>query len=158
MMNKNKIITKEVALKKLERYCTYQDRCHQEVRNKLMNMSIFHDDPEEIIAVLIEEKILNEERFARSFARGKFKIKNWGRVKIEQQLALRNISDYCTKQAMKEIDEQEYEKTLTTILHVYKPKINHLEIDEQIGKMTKYGMEKGFEMEMVIEKVREVLF
>jgi regulatory protein len=78
-MAKSSYVSKEDALKKLQRYCAYQDRCHQEARRKLLDLGIYGDDLEEIISELISDNFLNEERFARSFARGKFRIKGWGK-------------------------------------------------------------------------------
>ena len=95
-----KWVSKEEALAKIQRYCAYQDRCHQEVRTRLLDMGVYADWLEEIIVQLIEENFLNEERFARSFARGKFRIKQWGRNRIRQELKKRNISAYCIRMAM----------------------------------------------------------
>ena len=95
-------VSKEEALAKMQRYCAYQERCHEEVRSKLLNMGVYSDWREEIIVQLIEENFLNEERFARSFARGKFRIKQWGRNRIRQELKKRKISDYCVRKAMEE--------------------------------------------------------
>ena len=111
-----KYISKDDALSKLQRYCAYQDRCHQEVRSKLLDLGIYGDDLEEIISDLISENFLNEERYARSYARGKFRIKRWGRMRIQQELKQRKISAYCLRKAMEEIEEEEYEQTLRTIL------------------------------------------
>ena len=88
---KKKYLSKEDALKKLQRYCAYQDRCHQEVRSKLLDLGIYGHDLEEVIVALIEDNFLNEERFARSFTRGKLRIKHWGRNKILQELKKKNI-------------------------------------------------------------------
>ena len=113
---KHKYISKADALTRLQRYCAYQDRCHQEVRNKLLELGIFGDDLEEIIYDLIQENFLNEERYARSFARGKFRIKKWGRNRIRQELKMRNISDYCLRKAMTEIEENQYLNVLREVL------------------------------------------
>ena len=102
-----KWVSKEEALAKIQRYCAYQVRCHQEVRTRLLDMGVYADWLEEIIVQLIEENFLNEERFARSFARGKFRIKQWGRNRIRQELKKRNISAYCIRMAMEEIEEQD---------------------------------------------------
>ena len=112
----SKWVSREEALAKMQRYCAYQDRCHKEVRNKLLEMKVYGDWLEEIIVELIEDNFLNEERFACSFARGKFRIKQWGRSRIRQELKQRNISAYCIRKAMEEIDEQEYLNTLKTVM------------------------------------------
>ena len=111
-----KYTSKAEALSKLQGYCAYQDRCHQEVRSKLLDLGIYGNDLEEIMADLIQENFLNEERYARSFARGKFRIKKWGRNRIRRELKMRDISDYCLRKAMAEIEEEEYLKTLRKVL------------------------------------------
>ena len=116
MKKAKKYISQEDALAKLQRYCAYQDRCHQEVRTKLLNLGIYGDDLEEIMADLISENFLNEERYARSFARGKFRMKKWGRNRIRQELKMRNISAYCLRKAMTEIEEEDYLKTLKEVI------------------------------------------
>ena len=114
-----KRLTEEEALSKLMKYCAYQDRCHQEVRTKLIQLEVYGDKLEQVMSRLIEEDFLNEERFARSFARGKFRIKKWGKNKITQALKRKNISPYCIRKAMTEIGDQEYEKTLNDLLVKY---------------------------------------
>ena len=108
-------MTVSEATKKIEYYCAYQERCHKEVVEKLVSYGMFSDAREHIIAHLIEENYLNEERFAKSFARGKFKIKKWGKNRIVQELKHRNISKYNIQIALKEISEKEYLRTLDSI-------------------------------------------
>ncbi|MDA7625775.1 RecX family transcriptional regulator, partial [bacterium] len=111
-----KYISKEDALYKLQKYCAYQERCHQEVRTKLIDLGCYGDDLEEVITSLITENFLNEERFAQSYARGKFRFKKWGRVRIRQELKFRKISTYCLKKAMEEINDEEYFEVIKTLL------------------------------------------
>ncbi len=111
MQKPKKYISQAEALQKLQRYCAYQDRCHSEVRSKLLDLGIYGDELEEIIAELITDNFLNEERFARSYARGKFNIKKWGRHRIKQELKRRQITDYCLRKAMEEIEETDYLNT-----------------------------------------------
>ncbi len=100
----------------MQRYCAYQDRCHSEVRSKLLDLGIYGDELEEVIAELITDNFLNEERFARSYARGKFNIKKWGRIRIKQELKRRHITAYCLRKAMEEIEEEDYLKTLEGLI------------------------------------------
>lgn len=97
-------------------YCKYQERCHSEVRNKLYELGLYKEDVEWHISNLISEGALNEERFAIAFACGKFRMKQWGKEKIRQQLKLRKISEYCIKKALAEIDGYEYEATLKKLV------------------------------------------
>ena len=144
-----KYTSKADAIVKLQRYCAYQDRCHQEVRSKLIELGIYGQDLEDIIASLIEENFLNEERFARSFARGKFRMKQWGRNRIRQELKMRNISDYCLRKAMEEISEADYLKTLGEVLERRALQIGESNDFEQKGKLAQYAMSRGFEAELV---------
>src|SRR5688500_741234 len=109
---KIRITDQKQALIKARNYCAYQERCQQEVRDKLYEWGLWPEAVENIIVELITDNFLNEERFATTFAGGKFRIKKWGRVKIKLELKKRKISEYCIKQAMKEIDEKDYLKTL----------------------------------------------
>jgi regulatory protein len=105
-------LTKSQALPKIKQYCAYQERCHQEVKEKLYSFGLYKNDIDQLIAQLIEENYLNEERFAQHYAGGKFRMKHWGRNKIKQALKQKQVSDYCIKKAMKEIDDEVYMKTL----------------------------------------------
>ncbi len=107
--------TKEQALQKLKHYCAYQERCHSEVREKLFSLGVWKKDHDEIISTLIEENYLNEERFAIAFAGGKWRVKQWGRQKIKYALKQKQVSDYCIKKAMKQIDEDEYLEVMTRL-------------------------------------------
>lgn len=112
-------LTYEEALDKLQRYCVYQDRCHQEVRTKLLELKVYGDKLEEVMSALIEENFLNEERFARSYVRGKYKIKRWGKSKILLELKRRKISAYCIKKGMSEIEEDVYLENIQYSLRKY---------------------------------------
>ena len=107
-----KSLTKEQAYQKLRHYCAYQDRCHSEVRNKAYSFGLRKTDVEELVSRLIEESCLNEERFAKAFAGGKFRIKQWGRMKIIGELKEKYISSYCITSALNEIDENKYRQVL----------------------------------------------
>src|SRR3982751_1045947 len=107
-----KYLTKEQALQKLKQYCAYQERSHAEVKQKLWDLGVKRAEHDEIISSLIEEDYLNEERFAKAFAGGKFRMKDWGRKKIYYALKEKRVSEYSIKQAMKEIDDEEYKQNL----------------------------------------------
>ncbi len=107
-----KHLTKEQALQKLKHYCGYQERCHSEVKEKLWQLKVSKKEHDEIIASLIEDDYLNEERFAVLFAGGKFRVKQWGRVKIKYELKQKQVSEYCIKKALTQINEEDYLKTL----------------------------------------------
>jgi regulatory protein len=150
-----KYLTKEQALQKLKHYCAYQERCHSEVKEKLYNLGIRKNDHDEIIATLIEENYLNEERFAIAFAGGRFRMKQWGRVKIKYELKQKQVSDYSIKKALKQIDEEDYLKVLGKLA---KEKYASLKNEQHLIRKKKtmdYLMGKGFEMELVCGVVEQ---
>ena len=115
-MLKKKSYSLNEAKKKLENFCSYQERCHKEVKEKLKELGMIQSASQEIIAQLIQEDYLNETRFAKSFARGKFRIKKWGKNRILKEFKLRKISDYNIKVGMQELTDSEYENTFYKLL------------------------------------------
>lgn len=152
-----KYYSKEEALALLQRYCAYRDRCHQEVRSKLLDMGIYGAELEEIVVELISENFLNEERFARSYARGKFRIKRWGRNRIRQELRKRQISDYCLRKAMEEIEEEEYHRVLKELLEKKAARTTAPTEYQRRSKTALYAINRGFEAPLVWETLRTVL-
>lgn len=102
----------EQALQKARHYCAYQERCHSEVKEKLYGFGLKKQDVEEALSRLIEENYLNEERFAIQFAGGRFRMKQWGRVRIRYELKQKQVGDYCIKKALASIPEEDYDRTL----------------------------------------------
>jgi len=144
-----KHVTKEQALQKLKHYCAYQERCHSEVKEKLFALGIWKKDQDEIIATLIEENYLNEERFAIAFAGGRFRIKQWGKVKIKYELKQKQVSEYSIKKALKQIPEEDYTATLKKLAD---EKYASLKTEQYLIRKKKtmdYLIGKGFEMELV---------
>lgn len=144
-----KQLTKEQALQKLKHYCAYQERSHSEVKEKLYNLGVWKKDHGEIIATLIEENYLNEERFAIAWVGGKFRIKQWGRVKIKYELKQKQVSDYCIKKALKQIDEKEY---LATLEKLAADKYDSLKGEHWLSRKKKtmdYLVAKGYEADLV---------
>ena len=151
-----KKLTPNQATIKAQLSCAYQERCQQEMRDKLYEWGLYSNDVENIIANLISDNFLNEERFAKAFAGGKFRIKKWGRVKIKIELKRRKISDYCIKKAMQEIDEDEYVKTLKSIL-VKKLKENP-KGKQQVRnyKAAQYAISRGYEGDLVWDEIKKI--
>ena len=147
-------MTADEALVRMRRYCDFQERCHQEVRRKLIQLKVFGDDLEWVIGSLIEEDLLNEERFARSFARGRFRLKSWGRHRILRELRRREISEYCQRQALSEIDEQEYLDALDRLIQHraarQRPEDHPMQRREDL---IKYALSRGFESGLIRERV-----
>ena len=149
-----KYISKQDALARLQKYCAYQDRCHQEVRSKLVEIGIYGDDLEEIIVDLIQDKFLDEQRFALSFARGKFRYKKWGRTRIRRELKMRDISDYCMKKAMAEIEEEDYIQTIQTLLTKKNQEVKEKNPFKRRKKLADYVIGKGYESFLVWNEIR----
>ena len=140
----------------IHKYCRYQERCHSEVRNKLYELGCNTREVELHIAELIEIGMLNEERFAKAYARGKFRMLQWGREKIKQQLKLKKISDYCIKKGMTEIDGEEYDKVLNKLID---KKIAGLKSEKNVptkkAKVFRFMMQKGYERDLVMDNINE---
>lgn len=147
MYKKN--LTKEQALQKLKHYCAYQERCHSEVKEKLYELGVRRAEHDEITATLIEENYLNEERFAIAFAGGKFRMKQWGRVKIKYELKQKKVSEYCIKKAMKEIPEEDYINTLQKLAEERYASLKGEQYLIRKKKTMDYLLHKGFEPELV---------
>ena len=150
-------ISFEDGLAKLQKYCAYQDRCHQEVRTKLLKIGVRGDDLELIIVELIQEKFLDEERFARSYARGKFRIKRWGWQKIRQELKRRNISAYCIKKAFEEIEAEEYDATLEILLEKKSALLVESNPFKRYQKLYAFAYRKGYESAIIKEVLNRLL-
>ncbi len=149
--------TPEQSIPKIKQYCAYQERCHSEVRDKLYSFGLNKEEVEEITSILITENYLNEERFAIHFAGGKFRMKGWGKNKIKQALKFKQVSDYCIKKALKEIDTAAYEKTF---LKLAEQKLKILKSEKNIfitkRKLQDFLLQKGFENDLVREAVNNI--
>lgn len=146
----------EEASGKLETYCAYQERCQWEVRRKLYEKGIQGDDAEELICDMIGADFLNEERFARSFARGRFRLKHWGRTRITRELKLRQISPACIRMGLSEIDPEEYYDVLLNQVEKKWEKTAEKDPFKKRYKVISYLMAKGFEQDLVQEAVLAV--
>ena len=144
-----KRLTKEQAFQKLKHFCGYQERCHSEVKEKLFSLGVGKIEREEILAMLIEENYLNEERFAIAFAGGKFRIKQWGRIKIRSELKKRRVSDYCINKALQQINGKEYLQTIRKLATKYSSSLKEETEMIRKKKTIDYLMQKGFEGELV---------
>ncbi|ANW96919.1 recombinase RecX [Wenyingzhuangia fucanilytica] len=154
-MQNKKTYTVEEAKRALENYCVYQDRCHKEVEEKLAKMGMIPQACEVIILHLMEHNFLNEERFSKSFARGKFRIKKYGKVRITQELKFRNISDYNIKTALKEIDENEYIETLYNLSSQKWESTKESNFYKKKKKVADFLLRKGYESSLIYEALSE---
>ena len=156
-MPKNQSLTVAEAQKKLEQYCAYQERCHKEVADKLKELGMIPAAMDTIISQLIQDNYLNETRFAQSFARGKFRIKKWGKNRIVRELKLRHISDYNIKMGMKEISDRDYDGTFYQLFEKRKLEVAHLSKLEQKKKIHSYLSYRGWEHPRIYNALNELL-
>lgn len=147
----------EEAMKKAAYFCSYQERCHKEVLNKLKNLGMFQQAIDHIMVYLIENNYLNEERFARSFARGKHRMSHWGKNRIVQELKLRDISDYAIKKALKEVEEENYEEHFHQVAEKKWQTSNDSILNNKKRKFMDYLIRKGYEYDLIIKKLNELI-
>lgn len=149
-------LTPEQALQKLKHFCAYQERCHSEVKDKLYKLGVRSREHDAILSTLIEEDYLNEERFAIAYAGGKWRVKQWGRVKISYELKQKKISEYCIKKALKQVDEEEYRRVLWQLAEAKYAALKNEQYLVRKKKTADYLLGKGFEPALVQESLREL--
>lgn len=155
-MDYKKRSSAEEALTKIKQYCAYRERCHHEVQQKLYGYGLYKNDVEQIMANLIENNYLNEERFAIQYAGGKFRMNNWGKRKITYELQQKRVSSYCVKLALKEIDPGSYNATINKLaLTKWKSLTGH-HLEKQ-AKVFAYLSQKGFETNLISKAVNEIV-
>jgi len=156
LKSKKLTYTVEEAKKGLEHYCSYQDRCHKEVQQKLFKMRMIPEACELIILHLMEHDFLNEERYAKSFARGKFNIKNWGKIRIVNELKQKNISKYNIETALKEIEEEEYHSRIKFLAVKKYELLSEPNNFKKRQKLIDFLLRKGYENYLVYDVVKEI--
>ena len=152
-MKAKKIYTLQEAQIALEHYCSYQERTHQEVAEKLKKMGMIPQAIEKITISLLQNDFLNEERFAKSFARGKFRIKKWGRIKIKQHLFQKGISKANINIGLSEINDEEYLQTLQELAKKKSILLKKDSVYKRKQKLIQYLYQKGFETTLIYEFV-----
>tara|TARA_B100000767_G_scaffold142864_1_gene134952 strand:+ start:253 stop:717 length:465 start_codon:yes stop_codon:yes gene_type:complete len=154
-MNNNDLTLKEIE-GKLQYYCSYQDRCHKEVTEKLKTFNVKQHESNQIISNLINDNYLNESRFSESFVRGKFKIKNWGKIRIISELKRRNISPYNITLGLKEVEDQDYLNKFEEIFKKKLSSLNNLSSDVKKKKIISYLQYRGWESNLIYSKINEI--
>ena len=156
-MNSQKTYTVDEAQKNLENYCAYQERCHKDVIDKLRKMKMIPEVIDTIVVHLITNNYLNEERFAKAFARGKFRIKKWGKNRIIRELKYRNVSKYSIDSALKEIDLDDYYKTLHELAEKRIAQVKEINLYKKKKKVVDYLLYRGWESHLIYEKINELI-
>ncbi|MBS1744317.1 MAG: RecX family transcriptional regulator [Bacteroidetes bacterium] len=153
---KQKNIGVERAWQKIKHYCAYQERNHLEVKEKLYSLGLYKIEVEQLLSQLIEENYLNEERYATSFAGGKFRTKQWGRIKIGYELKQNKISEYCIKKALQSISNEDYNATLKKLFDQKKKTVaSEKNIFIKKRKIQSYLLQKGYEPELINQLLNE---
>ncbi|MFV7233947.1 regulatory protein RecX [Flavobacterium sp. ZB4R12] len=142
------------AIQKIEHFCAYQERCHEEVVQKLRSMKMDSEEIDTIMVHLISDNFLNEERFACSFARGKHRIKHWGKIRIVNELKSKKITQTLINIALKEITPEEYAATFNTLAERHWESIRETNMLKKRKKFCDYMLRRGFESNLVYEKAR----
>ncbi len=155
MPQQQKVYDIKEAKAKIEGFCAYQERTQKEVREKLLNWGILPSIADELIMELIQQNFLNEERFAKAFAGGRFRIKKWGRKKIALELKYRGVSDYCIKKGLAEISDADYMRTLRDMLEKRAIVTRDKNEFTRKGKIANYLIRKGFEAELVWDELNQ---
>lgn len=145
------------ALARIMRYCAYQERSHQEVKRRLFGYGLFASQVDEILSKLIADGFLNEERFAKAFAGGKFRMKKWGKLKIEQELKSRGLTERCISSGLKEIDAADYRKSLVLVVRKKIKETHEHNLLAKRNKVARFAIGKGYEPELVWETVKNEL-
>ena len=156
-MNVTNTFTVDEAKKKLEHYCAYQERCHQEVRQKLKSMHMIPEATDIIMVHLMDHNFLNEERYAKSFVRGKFRIKKWGRRRLLLELKKKDISKYNVNQAFIEIDEAEYIGVFNDLAEKKAQTLKETDKYKKKKKLIDYLLYRGWENHLVYDKANELI-
>ena len=147
-----------LILQKAASYCAYQERTQDEVRQRLKKWNVWGEESDEIIAELISQNYLSEERFAKTYAGGKFRMKNWGRMKIKQELHRRGLSEYSIEKGMNEIGDKAYQEGLKELLTKKKILLERTETDKfkLKQKLARFAMGKGYESELIWKTIGEI--
>jgi regulatory protein len=156
-MQQKQTYTLTEAKKKLEQYCAYQERCHKEVLQKLRDMHMIPEAIDVVIGHLLEHNFLNEERFAKTFVSGKFKIKKWGKRRLVQELKQKDISKYNINLGLSIISDEAYIDTLNTLAEKKLQTIRESNSLKKKKKLADYLLYRGWEPHLVYDKVNQLV-
>lgn len=157
MERKKQFLTKSEAKLKAASFCAYQERSQREVRNKLYDYGLYQDEVEDVLTELIMEGFINEERFAKAYAGGKFRVKKWGINKITQGLKQHDLSSYCIKKGLEEIEIEDYWSTIESLVEKKALEIKEQDLFRKREKISRHLISKGFESEKVWPIVKELV-
>ena len=155
-MQSKRVYDIKIAIKRLQHYCAQQDRCQWDVLEKMKEWGLQTATQDHILELLITDNFVNEERYAASFCRGKFRIKKWGKIKIINELKRKQISSICINNGLKEIEDEAYFTLLDKLYKQKKLTVKETNHFIQKTKIAKFLLQRGFESNLVWEKVNEL--
>jgi regulatory protein len=155
-MHNKRVYDINIAIERIKNYCALQDRCQWDVIQKLREWGLQQATKDHILEILITNKFIDEERFSTSFCRGKFRIKNWGKRKIINELRRKQISSICINTGLKEIDEKEYDLVLEKLFYQKERSIKDKNQFIRKTKIANFLIQRGFENNLVWDKIREL--
>ncbi|MBL7874423.1 MAG: RecX family transcriptional regulator [Cyclobacteriaceae bacterium] len=145
------------ALARIQRYCAYQERSHKEVKTKLFEYGLYASQVDELISQLITDGFLNEERFAKAYAGGKFRIKKWGRLKIKNELESLGLTRYCIQRGLNAIDSTDYFRTLKSLIKKKASESQEQNLFKKRNKIARFAIGKGYEPDLVWGQIKDLL-
>ena len=154
-MRNKRVYDIKIALERLKNFCALQDRCQFDVIQKMKEWGLLELTQDHILEILITDKYIDEERYAQSFCRGKFRIKKWGRIKITNELRKKQISNICINKGLKEIEDEEYEILLNNLLEKKNNSLKDKNHFTRKKKIASFLIQRGFEGNLVWDKIRE---
>lgn len=154
-MRNKRVYDIKIALELLKNFCTLQDRCQFDVIQKMKEWGLLELTQDHVLEILITDKYIDEERYAQSFCRGKFRIKKWGRMKITSELRKKQISNICINKGLKEIEDKEYEILLNNLLEKKNNSLKDKNHFARKKKIASFLIQRGFEGNLVWDKIRE---
>ena len=145
------------ALAKIQHYCAYQERSHKEVKSKLHDYGLYQSEVDEIVSQLITDGFLNEERFAKAYAGGKFRMQKCGKLKIKNELEFMGLTKNCIQRGLKEIEAGDYSKTLQALIKKKASESKEENPFKKRDKVARFAIGKGYEPDMVWECVKDLM-
>ena len=149
MLQKKKPITEQEALQKLSALCARAEHSSGEMLEKMRRGQLAEDARERVLDLLIHEKFVDDERFARLFVREKIRFDRWGRRKIEQALYQKGVASDISHRVLDEVDDEAYVAELKKLIAAKRRSVQAESEYEMRAKLTKYALGRGFDYNVI---------
>lgn len=149
MLQKKKPITEQEALQKLSALCARAEHSSGEMLEKMRRWQLADDARERVLDRLIDEKFVDDERFARLFVREKIRFDRWGRRKIEQALYQKGVASDISRRVLDEVDDEAYVAELKKLIAAKRRSVQAESDYEMRAKLTKYALGRGFDYNVI---------